>query len=88
MTRRPALIAAFAVLVLAAPARAGFLAPLDDAPVIYRPIVTPPAFYYQPEPIVYAPRTVIRGPRHGARPPRVCRPGANAQQPRSARRCR
>lgn len=44
-------LAALAGLALgAAPAEASFLARLfgDDGPVIYRPVVTPETFYFQP----------------------------------------
>ncbi|QCI64629.1 hypothetical protein [Phreatobacter stygius] len=74
---------ALAILAFAAPAQAGFFGRSYDEPVIYRPIVNPQVYYFQPAPVHYA-----APPHHRVRAARACRPGAQHGQPRTMRRCR
>ncbi|MCZ0734723.1 hypothetical protein [Phreatobacter sp. AB_2022a] len=72
-----------ATLALPGPAAAGFFGRSSDDPVIYRPIVSPRVYYYQP------PRAdeVLPAPRHRLRTSGACRiPSHHAVRP--LRRCR
>ncbi|WP_204274149.1 hypothetical protein, partial [Enterobacter ludwigii] len=48
MILRLASTAMLATLAFASPAAAGFWGPSYAAPVVYRPIVTPQVYYFQP----------------------------------------
>lgn len=74
---------AVASLASATPAAAGFFGRSYDDPVIYRPIVSPRVYYYQP------PRgdDVLPAPRHRLRASGACRL-ASHHQVRPLRRCR
>ncbi|MBN8940607.1 MAG: hypothetical protein J0H01_14000 [Rhizobiales bacterium] len=75
--------AMLATLALASPAAAGFWGPSYDAPVVYRPIVTPQVYYFQPAQVVE-----VLPPRH-VRRAHACRQVARHHgQPRAMRRCR
>lgn len=74
---------AAAALVWPTPAAAGFFGRASDDPVIYRPIVSPRVYYYQPP----RPDEVLPAPRHRLRAAGACRI-ASHHAVRPLRRCR
>lgn len=83
MILRLASTAMLVILACASPAKAGFWGQPYDAPVIYRPIVTPQVYYFQPAPVV----EIV--PQRQVRPAHACRHGApHHGRPRVMRRCR
>lgn len=82
MILRLASTAVLVTLACASPAEAGFWGRSYDAPVIYRPIVTPQVYYFQPAPVV----EIV--PERHVRPAHACRHAAHHGRPRVMRRCR